>query len=266
MNNTQLIFVVGSGRCGTKMIKSLLAGTNIEARHEYVRNAYQREAAMYYLGRLSYGEMSRKLKEIYIPAAHYSQSPIFLDSSHKLSWCVDVLMGIFPEAKFIHLVRDGRKVVSSFFYKLNIFDDHGAEVLRNWYKNGHFPMPPLTENFWQPASLFNGDMFQRICHHWVISNQAIITNLKNVSYARKISVRLEDLITSKSEMERFLNFVGVEYNDSFFDAMQKPKHVYVPVDYELTEVQQRQFDEICAPMMKRLGYGEKENYHVKYQL
>ena len=51
MNDTKLVFVVGSGRCGTKMIKSLLAGVkHIEARHEYVRNAYQRDAMLYAIG------------------------------------------------------------------------------------------------------------------------------------------------------------------------------------------------------------------------
>lgn len=258
MNNTNLVFVVGSGRCGTKMIKKLLLGVpHIEARHEYVRNAYQREAMMYYLGKLPFSQMASQLQDIYGSAAHYSEAKIFLDSSHKLAWCVDVLADTFPEAKFIHLVRDGRRVVSSFFYKLNIFDDHGANALRDWLERREWILPPRTENYWQiPAPGY--DRFQRICLHWVASNLSIMKGLTPLPDNRKLFIRLEELVESKDEMKRLLSFLDTEYNDSFHEAMQKKDHVYVPVDYSLTQEQNEQFDEICGEMMKILGYEGKD--------
>ena len=260
MKDTQLVFVVGSGRCGTKMIKSLLAGTGIEARHEYVRNAYQRESAMYYMGSLSYDEMAGKLREISEPAAYYSQSKIFLDSSQHLTWCVDVLADVFPDAKFIHLVRDGRKVVSSYFYKLNLFDDYANNVMWNWVKNGGI-IPPREEKFWMPSY---GEKFDRICRHWVSSNHAAWMHLKNVS---SIFVRLEDLATSSETMNEFLSLLDIPYNGSFLEAMQKPKHVYTPINYKLTDEQTERFAVICGDMMKLLGYDmESEEYLVHYQM
>ena len=266
MIDTQLVFVVGSGRCGTKMIKSLLAGTGIEARHEYVRNAYQREAALYYMGKLSFREMTERLVDIYKPAAYYSQSPIFLDSSHKLSWCIDVLAKAFPKAKFIHLVRDGRKVTSSFFYKLNIFDDHGAKVLNDWMLGKEKEMPPRTENYWQVA--YNEpDCFKRICWHWKESNVNIMNMLINVRREQKLFIRLEDLAGDCDTMARFLKFLDVEPPyDSFMEAMQKPKHVYVPVDYKLTDEQQNHFAMICGDTMKELGYDMESEYNVSYKM
>jgi len=265
MKTTTPVFVVGSGRCGTRMIKKLLAGVeHIEARHEYVRNAYQRESAMYYMGKLSYELMAEKLLDIYVPAIYYSKADFFLDSSQHLCWCVDVLADIFPTAKFVHLVRDGRKVVSSFFHKLNIFDDYGAKVLRDWMEGREEVPPPLTENFWQVLPPKHCDMFQRICWHWVRSNEDIMNSLDNlIPRDRKLFIRLEDLATSEKVMTDFLSFLNVPYNKSFMETMKRPEHVYVPVDFKLTEEQQRQFHEIAQWMQLLLGYTEDE-YNVNY--
>jgi hypothetical protein len=179
---------------------------------------------------------------------------------------VDVLAKVFPQAKFIHLVRDGRKVASSFFYKLNIFDDHGAQALYDWMLGKEKEMPPRTENYWQLA--YNEpDCFKRICWHWSESNTNILNMLVNVKQEQKLFIRLEDLASDKETMTRFLSFLNVPYNDSFMDAMQKPKHVYVPVDYKLTDEQQKTFAMICGDTMKELGYDmESEEYNVNYKM
>ena len=264
MINTVPVFVVGSGRCGTRMIKKLLSGVDtIEARHEYVRNAFQRESTLYLLGKLSYEDMARKLFDIYSPAIYYSEAEIFLDSNQHLCWCVDVLASLFPDSKFIHLVRDGRKVVSSFFHKLNIFDDHGAKVLRDWMEGRETVPPTLTENFWQILPPEGYNMFQRICYHWVMSNEDIMSSLDNIPRERQMFIRLEDLATSEKVMTDFLSFLNVPYNKSFMETMKRPEHVYVPVDFKLTEEQQKQFHEIAQWMQLLLGYTEYE-YEVKY--
>jgi hypothetical protein len=260
MRDTQLVFVVGSGRCGTRMIKTLFSGVeHIEARHEYMRNAFQREAALYHMGRCSRSQIANLMLDTYGSASHYSPAKYFMDSNQHLSWIVDVLAETFP-AKFVHLVRDGRKVVSSFFHKLSIFDDRSAQITRDWLRNGGI-WPPKDEKFWQIAAE-EPDMFKRICVHWRETNKAILSHIP----ANSIRVKLEDLSSDKAELEKLLNFVDVPYDNSFMDAMQKPKHVYVPVDYPLTEEQTETFNAICGDMMKTLGYEGKEEYRVNYQM
>ena len=266
MKDTQLVFVVGSGRCGTKMIKKLLAGVpHIEARHEYVRNAYQRDAMLYYMHKLPYETMAEKLVDIYGSAAHYSEAKVFLDSSHKLSWVVDILANEFPKARFIHLVRDGRKVVSSFYNKLDNFNDYGAKVQQDWLDEKETVMPPMTEEYWQAPPQKRGyDRFPRICWHWVESNYCIFKGLKSVPTERKLFVRLEELASSKPVMENLLDFLDTPYSDTFMETMKRPEHVYVPVDYKLTTEQNIQFREICFGMQNYLGYGKKDEYNVQY--
>ena len=52
----------------------------------------------------------------YKSSIHYSDKK-WVDSSNALPWIIKPLSKIFPDAYFIHLIRDGRKVVSSFYNK-----------------------------------------------------------------------------------------------------------------------------------------------------
>lgn len=263
MIDTKLIFALGSGRCGTKALVKMFKGApGLESHHEYCRYSYQREAVMYYMGKIKSKEMERIFRDIYTSAAYYSDQPTFLDSSHKLVWAMDVLVKLYPDAKFIHLVRDGRKVVSSFYYKLQIHDDGAAARLRQW-ADGYGPMPPPSEKYWWPPLM--ADRFERICHYWVMMNELIMDTLSSVPIGRQIGVRLEDLTSNPEEVERLTNFVGVPYQDIYWQALTTPDHVYVPINYELTPGQRETFNFICGEMMGRLGYDiHTKEYDVSY--
>ena len=49
-----------------------------------------------------------------------------------LSWLIPELAELLPQAKFVHLVRDGRKVAGSYFHKLGdeCYDDRSTAILR----------------------------------------------------------------------------------------------------------------------------------------
>ncbi len=275
--DTRLVFILGSGRSGTKMAAKLFAGVeHIEAHHEYVRDCYQREAALYFMGLLDKAAMARRLQDIYGAAAHWSRAAYFIDSSNKLSWVTDVLVETFPDARFVHLARDGRKVASSFFHKLSghVYGDRGVEALQAWLAARDQPMPPPPEDFWwvipqkgQPfhAEFPGFDQFQRCCYQWAESNRAIMDALETVPAERKLSLKLEELTSAPDEVKRLLSFVDTPFDESFVQVLQKPQHVYVPLDYPLTSDQQRQFSEIGGPMMQRLGYDlAAQEYRVRY--
>lgn len=254
MKDTQLVFVLGSGRCGTKAIVKMLAGAGIEAHHEYCRYSYQREAVLTYIGKYEPLRMALILERIFGSAAYYSEQPIFLDSSHKLVPVVDVLTDMFPDAKFIHLIRDGRKVCESFFYKLQIHNDRAHRLLRDWITDPTLPLPPPSEKYWHIPAPYD-DRWLRICWWWMYSNH-LIEQAKN---ERFLTARLDTLINNEGALKMLVDFIGVDYDPTMFEFLQKPDHVYVPVNYSMTEQQQEQFDEICGSAMKYYGYTEREN-------
>lgn len=276
--SANLVFILGSGRSGTKMAAKLFSGVpHIESHHEYVRDTYQREAALYFMGLMSKARMAERLQGIYGAAAHYSPATYFIDSSNKLSWVADVLVETFPEARFVHLTRDGRKVASSFFHKLggHVYSDRGVKALRTWLERPDLhPMPPPPEDFWwvipQKGQPFHDDFaafdqFQRCCYQWTESNRCIADALRTVPEARKLAVKLETLTADPDEVKRLLDFVDVPFDDSFVQVLSRPQHVYVPLDYPLTDDQTAQFTAIGGPMMKRLGYSlAAKEYRVNY--
>jgi len=275
---TTPVFILGSGRSGTKMAVKLFAGVaSVEAHHEYVRDAYQREAALCFMGRLPRADMAGRLRDIYAAAAHYSSARYFVDSSNKLAWVADVLVEAFPEAKFVHLVRDGRKVASSFFHKLggHVYADRGVAALQAWLSGPDAaPMPPPPETFWWPIPQHGQpfyqefpafDQFQRCCYQWAETNRCITEALAGVPGERKLEIKLETLTASAAETTRFLAFFDTPFDDTFAQLLRKPQHVYIPIDYPLTSDQQAKFAAICAPMMQRLGYDlAAKEYRVSY--
>ena len=119
MKNTQPVFVIGTGRCGTRAIYKMLLGTpGVEVHHEYLLTHIQQLAALYSMGISSRGDAQQALELLYGAAVELSDAAIWVDCSNKASWLIEPLRDIFPNARFVVLYRDGRKVTSSFFHKL----------------------------------------------------------------------------------------------------------------------------------------------------
>ena len=283
------VFIMGSGRSGTKMVTKLFAGvSHVEAHHEYVRDYYQRLASLYFMARdddindeierIDYEhkrDVGEWLRKLYESVTYYSEARYFVDASNKTAWVADLLVSIFPTAKFVHLVRDGRKVVSSFFHKLpNVYADRYVRIQQEWLAKPALPMPPPPEDFWWPApqqgqqfheEFKTFDRFQRLCWYWVESNRCIAEAMESVDASRKMLVKLEDLAGDAAVLERFLAFFDVPYDKTFLDVMAKPVHVYTPIDFPLTDEQVEQFAAIGGPMMERFGYNmTSETYRVNY--
>ncbi len=93
---------------------------------------------------------------------------------------------LFPQAKFLHIYRDGRDVALSTVGKWKTITIEDKEV-KNSYKNA--------------------------LRRWVVWNQRFWDDAKKINL-NYLSVRYEDLATSpKEEMARILDFVEVEWSD-----------------------------------------------------
>src|SRR6185436_13049524 len=137
-------FIVSSGRSGTAMmVKALAAAEDLTIEHEYMVHQVQPLAVRRYQGLADASEAKELLSRTHGAAVHYAQTALWGDSSNKLSWLIPDLAELFPTARFIHLVRDGRKVASSYFYKLGneCYDDRSTEILAD-YLAGRADAPP----------------------------------------------------------------------------------------------------------------------------
>jgi len=269
-------FIVSSGRSGTAMmVKALAAAEGVTIEHEYMVHYVQPLAVRRYHGLADQQEARTVLSTTHGAAVRYAQTRLWGDSSNKLSWLIPDLMKLFPEARFIHLVRDGRKVASSYFYKLGdeCYDDRSTEILADYLSGRVAEAPPPEKKYWWPqpksgepwAKEFpHFNQFQRIAWHWNEVNRVIVRDLKDVPENRRLFIRLEDLRSRPSTVTSLLGFLGIPYRDSLVSAFARPHNVNRPVDTMLTPEQAAQFALLATPMMKRLGYAGQPEYAVSY--
>lgn len=119
----------------------------------------------------------------------------------------DRLLRIWPDASFVHLLRDGRDVARS-----------------------------VIEMGWA-GNLWTG------CERWIEAEQLWETVSKSITAVRHITVRFEDLIRDPVKvLTRICEFCGVKYHS---DMLGYPKHTtYKPVDpKKITSWRDKLFEE-----------------------
>jgi len=275
--DTRAFFVVSSGRSGTAMLhKALSASGDVDMHHEYMVHIVQPLAVRRYMGLIDGAEAKRVLTETHAAAVRYSDKKHWGDSSNKLAWLIPELAELLPESKFVHLVRDGRKVASSYFHKLGgeCYDDRSTEVLRAHVGDPEqFPPPPPEKKYWWPlprisdpvaAAYRNFDQFQRIAWHWSEINRVILEACTQLTSQRYRFIRLEDLRGSPDAVRSLYEFLNLHYREDNFASFAKPHNVNRAEDKLLDTKQRSQFEIIAGAMMERLGYASREEYVVNY--
>jgi hypothetical protein len=268
-------FIVSSGRSGTAMLhKALSAVAGVAMHHEYAVQVTQPLAVRRYLGLVGAEDTRAVLDATHGAAIRSSAAAHWGDSSNKLSWLIPDLAALFPAARFVHLVRDGRKVAGSYFRKLGAecYGDDANAAMQAHY-DGTAPAPPPEKPYWWPvprrgdpmAGPFRGfDQFERIAWHWAEINRVALEALAALPPERTLFTRLEDLRESPAEVARLHAFLGIPFRDSDFAVYARPHNVNRPEDRPLDPRQRVRFDAIAGAMMARLGYADRAEYVVNY--
>jgi hypothetical protein len=258
------------------LTKALSQSPEITIEHEYMVHMVQPLGVRRYQGLASAQEAAATLTATHGAAIHHCQTALWGDSSNKLSWLITDLIALFPQARFIHLVRDGRKVAGSFFHKLGgeNYDDRSTAILADYLRTPDKKvMPPPEKKYWWPqplpgtpwADAFAAfDQFERIAWHWAEINAVILRDMEKVPAAQRLFVRLEDLRASPSTVQALYAFLGLPWQSSIFSIFQRPHNVNRPVDTPLTRDQAARFSHIAGAMMERLDYAGQEEYAVNY--
>jgi len=258
------------------LYKAILGSPDVEVHHEFACAHVQQLAALKYMGFYSSGEVSRQIQEIYGSAIYWSPFSTWIDCSNKATWLISDLASQFPDARFLNLVRDGRKVALSYYKKLGfeMYDDYSVSVMEQWLQETSSPRPPLEKRFWwniprqgQPFydefPFFNH--FERAVYHWVMSNMEARTSLNRIDSKSVLTVKLENLVSNVTAQGEVCEFLGIPYTSSFADSLSSPKNVIVPVDYVMTPEQRAQFERIAATEMAVLGYDlDKREDRIEY--
>jgi hypothetical protein len=247
----------------------------VEMHHEYMVQITQPLAVKRYQGLIGEDECRKLVAQTYGAALRYSPAAHWGDSSNKLSWLIDDLAALFPQARFVHLVRDGRKVSSSYFHKLadECYDDRSTAIFQAHLDDPAIATPPPEKKYWWPlphkgspdAARFRSfSQFERICWHWAEINRVTLEALDRLPPARRMFLRLEELTESPQAVAGLYHFLNLPYRDDDFTVFRRPHNVNRPEDKLLDAAQRDAFEAIAGAMQARLGYAGRPEYVVNY--
>jgi sulfotransferase family protein len=196
------VFVVGTGRSGTKSLADLLSSIpGCRVRHE-LQPPLLSEAIAYLEDRLAHNEIVELLRRTRAPESVGGER-LSGESNNRLSFVLPALAEAFPNARIVWLIRDGRDVVSSMQERRVYHPDEAKlrrERGREWagtriHADAVGDLPPGE---W--ARL---DPFGRSCWYWSYTNRLIARDLGRLG-VRSLLVKLEHLVPSWPLMGDFL--------------------------------------------------------------
>jgi hypothetical protein len=279
MATIPLVFVFGTGRCGThtmwKLFESLpntisthegngtvragpaeLIGQQIAIGEMWEYNAYLYHAADESVFRRTFDpdpEMAALMERSFgvrskLIGGCEARGLAYCDSNPFAYNFINYLHGKYPHAKFVHLVRDGYACVRSWFRRESTYPDHLPDLRRITWMLAK-PLPFASEPVHAVWQAF--DRVQRISWFWSSVNANIIERFARIPAGNRLLLRIEDL--TKETTPSVLAFCGLPQN--YAPEALAPADPSGGPSMEWTPDNVRKFNELAAPTMRTLGYA-----------
>ena len=229
------VFVLSTGRVGTMLLTRLFElekGLNIE--HEALPE-------MLYTGKLAYADPSNiEFTKGAFMAGRYEairdcqlQNLRYVETNNRLTFFAPAMAALFPNAKFIHLLRHPDSFVSS-------------GIQRNWYTGKTI----TDEGRIAPAKNSGIERQQdKIAWLWNATNSFIEDFKEGAGKDRTLTVRSEDLFSNTEEAERILNWL-----DFKADKTSIQKVLNRPVNTSRKKKTQQEYNPDLTPLVEKY-YG-----------
>jgi len=161
---------------------------------------------------------------------------------------ISFLSEVFEDARFIHVMRDGRAVANSM---LNVYFWQGWKGPRNW---GWGELSPDQKEEWNE----HGQSFVALAAiQWKILMDAMEKAKETVSSEKFLEIRYEDLCDDPlGRFQKVTQFCDLEWTDGFERRLgqHQPRNSNDKVKYDLTSKQQRDLEEVLGNYLTRYGY------------
>lgn len=288
-----LLFIVGTGRCGSTLVHEVLGRhpdcgfvSNIEDNVPMVNQLGRWNNALY---RSFIGQHTKKGRPRFAPSEAYNLmereiSPIYANSSRDLhaadvtpwlqtkfsdffqrraeaqalplfthkytGWPRLGFFGkIFPQAKFIHIVRDGRAVANSWLQMDWWLGYRGPE---HWHWG---PLDEAERAEWRES----GEDFAVLAGiAWKKLMRAFETAEAQLAPENYLRLRFEDIVESpRVHFEKMLQFSGLQWNEEFEQGFRRQEFKLNrrrAFEQDLNAAQLEGLQRNLAPMLQKFGY------------
>lgn len=254
------IFIIGSPRSGTTFLGSCIAelpetsyhfepvATKAAARYVYEQAWDVERAQRFY--RLVYAWLTRI----------YADGDLrFVDKTPRNCFLIDFLQNAFPDAQFIHIIRDGRDAALSHSKKPWM---QAAQAQSKKHEPGGYRYGPYAR-FWvesrRVTEFESTSDIHRCIWAWRRHTESALATTCKLAKTRYHELRYENLVTNpREESERLLDFLDITALSSrqhFYHAISRARTDSVGLwKKELSHGQLQQVSQEAGKLLKTLGY------------
>ena len=249
--------------------------SNIISNHEYKFERLLKVGVSYRMNLLKKEDVLIFLQNEYSEEMINCTSKYWLDSSNALPWIIEPLFDEYPNAKFVYLTRDGKKVVSSFFNKLKeiMYPEWGVKEFKSFLESGDNE-PKEDKRVWRPLPGYSKDLinlkpssrFELICWYWAELSSEIMNRTELLPKENFYQLKFEDFIADVKCRDDLLSWLELDKKEFINIDLSRPVNVYEPKNYSFDLNQELVFKDICGNINYQLGYADtsKGLYEVKY--
>ncbi len=250
--DTSSLFVLSTGRTGTKTLTHILAlSDQIDAFHEpYPRLMEERKYA-----RTEIYDNPNKYKKIFSDSRSlylwnsYRNGKFYAETSARLTFFAPVIYDILPNSKFLYIHRHPAEVVRSGMRR-GWYVDHPADYARIVPVKGEYAFEHWAT--WTP--------FEKICWYWDAYNRFALGFVDSVLSDRVIQVRADEIFSGRS-VDCIFDLIKLRKpDDDLIHAELSKKHniqkgASFPVFEDWTEEMKQTLYRHAGETMQRLGYN-----------
>jgi len=252
---TQCLFVLSTGRTGTKTLSGLLdLSGEVDAFHEpRPQLLKERQSARWevYKNQNKYRHIFIRSRGAFLLRTKW-RNRIYAETSPRLTYFAPVLADLLPNAKFLFVHRDPAGVIRSGM-KRGWYVDHPADYARVRPVEGE----PFFDR-WEKM-----DPFGKICWYWHVYNEFALDFRQDVNPSRILTIQASSLFngTAVPTIFDFLDLRQPAEEDVDRVLGQKlnaQKEGTFPTADEWTPSMLETLQSIAGDTMKRLGYSVDE--------
>lgn len=257
------IFIVGSPRSGTTFLGKCIAQLpEISYHFEPVAT---KAAARYVYDRLWHEDKSQRFYQFiyrWLMRFHGDGDLRFAEKTPQISFIVPFLAKAFPEAKFVHIIRDGRDVAASLAEKPWHRLDKKNSTIRD--PDGYMCGP--WARFWVEPDRIEEfettDDLHRCGWIWRRHVEEVLQAAVDLPNGTYHELRYEDLVENpRQEAQKILEFLGISDQQShqlFQEAVAKDVRASSVGRWRATVPESAlvQLEAEISPLMQKLDYLE----------
>ncbi len=191
------VFVLSTGRSGSKFIHHILSKT------DSIVSFHEPTPTLMYFSNFAFHNQKKKelLKAIFLSARMelildaFNKNVTYFESNQCLVFFASVINDVFPNARFIHIVRHPGDFTRSAIMK-------GWHVNDTIWESGRIRI--LECEKWQKLH-----SIQKLAWVWKSTNEFINNFLYKLSAERFLIIRFEDMVSQPEIIKKIFSFVGI---------------------------------------------------------